>query len=289
VISTLITSVSFQFANIPAFAIVLPQSTQNNESLQFYPDLTYSFAQAINDLSIFVAALSLLLFFGGYLGGKLIAIECLAVVQLSGLLLLTQDNMPPTIAALKPLTVSMGLTPLIQGFVYEDSSISPNFKYVLLNRNVLSCVNIFLLLFVVPVIGAIVVKIVADTKYPGRLFPQYIWKNTLGTFSFYGLLFLAYSTFAYLVVDIYHFQGESADYFGIIVGTTFVAIIAVYIVAFFKVGRWLGSFTKKFSKFSVSEYLYVFSTIERLITSAIIVLLSPSGLAPAVASIVFIL
>ena len=46
-------------------------------------------AKIIKYLSFAVAALSLLLFIAGYFGAKLIALECLAVVQLTALLVLT--------------------------------------------------------------------------------------------------------------------------------------------------------------------------------------------------------
>jgi len=68
------------------------------------------------------------LYFVGYFGGKLIAIECLAVVQLSGMLLLALKNMKPAMAALYPLAVSMGLIPLSTGYIYEISDLHPNLK-----------------------------------------------------------------------------------------------------------------------------------------------------------------
>jgi len=61
-----------------------------------------------------VAILSLLLFTAGYFVAKLTALECLAVVQVTALLLLTQQNMSPSFAELKYLGTALGLTTLLQ-------------------------------------------------------------------------------------------------------------------------------------------------------------------------------
>ncbi len=112
--------------------------------------------------------------------------------------------MSPTFAALKPLTLSMGLTQIPQDYVYEKSSLSPNFKFLLISRDSLSCLNGFLTLFIAPVLTAIVIKVLAY-KFKEKQVLQYTWKNCLGTHAFYGLLFLAYSQFSYLFVDIVKF------------------------------------------------------------------------------------
>ena len=204
-ISAPINQISPLFANIASIDIVLPSNTQNNESLELFSDSTYVLAKAVKYLSIAVSALSLLLFVAGYFGAKLIAIECIAVVQLSAMLLFSLENMPPTFAALKPLTLSMGLTPLPKDYVYEQSTLSPNFKFLLLNRDSLSCLNAFLALFVAPVIAAAVIKLLADRCFKEKQILQFAWKNALGTHAFYALLFLAYANFCYLFVDVAHF------------------------------------------------------------------------------------
>lgn len=63
-------------------------------------------------VSMGVAAITLLLFVAGYFGGKLIALECIAVIQLSALLLLTQKNMGPSFDGLKYLKFSLGIFPI---------------------------------------------------------------------------------------------------------------------------------------------------------------------------------
>jgi hypothetical protein len=59
-----------------------------------------------------VAGIALLLLIAGYFGAKLVALEGMAVVQLSALLLLTQKDMGPTFDGLKYLKYSLGIYPL---------------------------------------------------------------------------------------------------------------------------------------------------------------------------------
>lgn len=75
-------------------------------------------AKAVKYLAYAITALVYLLFFLGYFGAKLIAIECIAVIQLSGMLLFSLKNMNPTMAALEPLSLSLGLVPLVKGYKY---------------------------------------------------------------------------------------------------------------------------------------------------------------------------
>lgn len=63
-----------------------------------------------------VSGLTLVLFIAGYFGAKLVAIEGVAVVQLSAILLLTQKDTAPTFDGLQYLKYSLG--------VYDLQSIS---------------------------------------------------------------------------------------------------------------------------------------------------------------------
>lgn len=50
-------------------------------------------------------------------------------------------------------------------------------------------------------LGALVVKLLADYKYKDKPLLRFAWKNCLGTFTFYGILMLAYGQFSYLAVN----------------------------------------------------------------------------------------
>ncbi len=77
------------FQNIPPSTASLPEAALNNLSLDFFSADTYIIARVLKYLCFAVTALSLLLFFAGYFGAKLVALECLALVQLTALLVLT--------------------------------------------------------------------------------------------------------------------------------------------------------------------------------------------------------
>jgi hypothetical protein len=84
------------FQNVVPFSVALPKYTQNNLSLYAFSEKHYIVALAAKYISFSIAALSLILFVAGYFGAKLTAIECLGVVQVSALLLLTLKNMSPS-------------------------------------------------------------------------------------------------------------------------------------------------------------------------------------------------
>ena len=71
-------------------------------------------------------------------------------------------------------------------------------------------------------------------------------------------------------------------------GLCFTIVVAVYLIALYRLPRWFGSFKNKFLKFSVFEYFYIWSTVERFITAALIVGLSPSGYSAGVVCCVFV-
>ena len=195
---TLISSV---LSNIADTTLLLPQNTENNQALLYYEEDHYNVAKVVKYLGFAISALSYLLFFVGYFGAKLVAIECLAVVQLSGMLLFSLKNMNPTVAALEPLSLSLGLVPLIKGYKYEISNLSPHFKYLFLTNGLLDGQNVFLILVLVPMSLALVVKLLSDYKYKDKQLLKFVWKNSLGTFTFYGILMLAYGQFSYLAVN----------------------------------------------------------------------------------------
>jgi len=191
----------------------------------------------------------------------LVAIECLAVIQLSGMLLFSLKNMPPAMAALEPLSLSLGLIPLVKGYKYEVSSLSPHFKYLFLTNGLLDGQNICLVLVFVPMLTALVVKLLSDYKYKDKKpILRYVWKNSLGTFTFYGILMLAYGQFSYLAVNAKQFFSETDNFITLSITALFTLLVVVYIFGFCKYPRWFGSFKNKFVSFSICEYFYVFST-----------------------------
>jgi len=95
---------------------------------------------------------------------------------------------------------------------------------------------------------------------------------------------VAYGQFCYLFTNIKYFSAPFVV--SLVICVLFTVLTAVYIVALIKLPRWFGSFKNKFLKFDISGYLYVFSTVERLLTPAILVLLGPFNFAPLIVGVI---
>ena len=63
--------------------------SENNLAMHYYTPWEYQVASIIEILSIIVSAVSILMFFVGFLGGKLIVIEFVGIIQLCWLSLIT--------------------------------------------------------------------------------------------------------------------------------------------------------------------------------------------------------
>lgn len=48
----------------------------------------------------------------------------------------------------------------------------------------------------------------AEFKYEDKPFVKLGWKNSLGTFTFYGILMVAYGQFCYLATNIKNFSSD---------------------------------------------------------------------------------
>ena len=72
-----------------------------------------------------------------------------------------------------------------------------------------------------------------------------------------------------------------------IVGIVFAALLLIWVILSMKYPIWFGSFKKKFLKFEISQYFYVFSSSERLITAILIICLSPGCIAAGVLAGIF--
>jgi hypothetical protein len=102
--------------------------------------------------------------------------------------------MTPTFSALKPLEYSLGFTPFLfaqVGTYYEYEDLPPQFKAQDISRNGLMTLNLALSLVAVPLIASLFLRIASARRPNTRSLSKY-WKNSLGTYTFYILLFLAY-------------------------------------------------------------------------------------------------
>lgn len=73
-------------------------------------------------------------------------------------------------------------------------------------------------------------KILSKTKYEGNPLIERMWKLTLGSFTYYGILFLAYGEFAILALDFRHISSTVETGIGIAVCLLFAIIYIAYVV-----------------------------------------------------------
>jgi hypothetical protein len=174
------------------------------------------------------------LFLVGNLGGKLAALECAALLQLTALLQFTLRRMTPTFAALAPLAVSLGWVPLgLPSDYYETNELPASFKGMRSDRNSLLAMNYSLCLLALPLLAALFLKVLA-VRRPSNVHLPKAWKNALGTYMLYPLLFLAYGELAGLAISVRFFALEADAMVSVLVGCLFLIALVGYLIALYK-------------------------------------------------------
>lgn len=93
-----------------------------------------------------------------------------------------------------------------------------------------------------------VVLLILSLKMKGHFF-QKAWKYALGTFTFYGLLFLAYGEISLMALNIRHYETTNSTTIGLSIGAFFIVVYISYIAAMNKESASFGSFKGKFFRF----------------------------------------
>lgn len=106
-----------------------------------------------------------------------------------------------------------------------------------------------------------VLKVLSITKYKEKKLLLDAWRNALGTYTFYGMFFLAYGEFALLALNVRFFEAEISSYIGMAVGALFFILMTVCVVMSHKCAKHFGSFKNKFYRFEISQYVYTFSAL----------------------------
>ena len=96
-----------------------------------------------------------------------------------------------------------------QDYFFEYSTLPIQANNVFFSRNSFSSINLFWAVVIVPVLTALIIKMLTHTKYKEKKMLIDGWKNALGTFTFYGLFFLAYGEFALLALSVRFFKLET--------------------------------------------------------------------------------
>ena len=120
--------------------------------------------------------------------------------------MVSMEDMGATFSGLRNLRLSLGVTALTEHeYYYEDNTIPTNIRFILSNRDSISLVNIFLILIFGSLITTIILKILTTTKYSENRLMDRAWKYCLGSYTFYGLLLLAYIEFSFLILNLRFF------------------------------------------------------------------------------------
>lgn len=156
------------YSNMGSYAKLSPSQSlsqriaaENNLSLKNYSQSVYMLAAAVKYSSLIMSAVALLLLLAGYFGGKLIALEHLAVLQIVGLSMVSVHEASPTFAGLRSLRLSLGIVPLLP---YDYSSpVSRELKGALYTPNALVNINFGLLFVLLPPFAALICKGLSKT------------------------------------------------------------------------------------------------------------------------------
>ena len=217
-------------------------------------------ASAVKYMAMGVAAVSLLLLAAGYFGSKLQSLEAIAVVQVTALLLLTVENTGPTYEGLSNLSYSLGVTALFgrENYYYEDSELPIHVRTLIQTSSSFQLINVFLMILMLPILTGMVLKILAKTVYKESVRVDKSWKYAIASFTYYGILFLAYGELACLALNIRYFKADMNCLISIGIGVIFTAMLTAWVIASAKHPNWFGCFKKKFRKFELASYYYTF-------------------------------
>ncbi len=106
--------------------------------------------------------------------------------------------------------MALGVTIIpTQHYFFEYSTLPIQANNIFFSRNSLSSINVFWAVVIIPALTALIIKILTNTRYKGNKLLTDGWKNALGTFTFYGLFFLAYGEFTLLALSVRFFEVET--------------------------------------------------------------------------------
>ena len=125
-------------------------------------------------------------------------------------------------------------------------------KLLIVSNNIFDCLNIFFIFLIIPLVLALILKLLSTYKYQDKPMLKLVWKNSIGTFTFYGILLLAYGQVSSLAGNAKYFQSEANSYITLVITNLFIALMIIYFIGFIKYPRWFGSFKNKFQKFNIS-------------------------------------
>ena len=279
------TSGSPALSSVASFAVAAAAKASNNAALVFYEDSEYGMAKIVIYLAIMLAVAALLLFLAGLFGGRLIGLECLALVQLSFLSLLSVEDLSATLSELQYLRLSFGYNS-VAPYDYGQGLGRP-FVAAQLSRPLVLNFNIMAGLILVPLIAALVFKIASAKAADQARMEAWLQraKYAVGEYALY--LFLAFSYLGYLslFVQVKYLGSGMLDYLGLALGGLFVGTGVLYAVVYARADSYFTEFREKFHAEGWGRRFYLFVMGERLLSPVFLAALSsqPFGTAPVMA------
>lgn len=196
----------------------------NNLALGVYSDEDYTHSNTVGYIATALAALGVGLFILGYFSGKLVGLECVTVLQLSFLSLLTCEDLSPSFYGLSYLGYSCGynLKTLDNSNVKINRRFSPvgHFKPFLDNYNLTA------VLFILPLILSLVFTLINRFRYKST--NAFLLKHSQllrGEGCFYGLMFSAYEIVLSLGVEV---MNLGTGIMGLLVGGLLVILVILF-------------------------------------------------------------
>lgn len=129
---------------------------------------------------------------------------------------------------------------------------------------------------VVPLTVGLILHLISTKKiYRNSTVLAKARRTALGTFTFYGLMFLAYGEIIALALNLKYLDLGLSSGIGIGVGVLYCLVLMGYLIASSQYPLSFGSFKKHFEKYTISSYFYTFSAIERMLTCFLVAFMSP--------------
>lgn len=177
------------FDKLPPTTSTVTLTASNNLSLDAYPAEEYTLATVFEYVAAGASLLALGFFFMGLFSGKIIALEMLAVFQVTYFSLLSLENLRPTFSALRFLSFSCGFSLKVLPTVWAHR----RFTGIGLQFPFLNNFNLAVVLLAVPLLLSGALALANRCRYKGTHAKLILWSQLLrGEFIFYALMFAAY-------------------------------------------------------------------------------------------------
>lgn len=125
-----------------------------------YTESTYGNASIIYAVSLALSAISFLIFIFGMFSKKIVTLELVAIFQVTYLSLVALDHLPPTIYALRGLSLSCGFSLDL----LHSGPVINKYSAINLQASFVDNYNLNILLVLLPIAASLIINIIFITK-----------------------------------------------------------------------------------------------------------------------------